>query len=324
MKILSGLICNAAALVAVLSAFVFSADVAAIYPERTVRMVVGFSAGGGADILSRLAAKGLTERWKQNFVVENRAGADGSIAATAVARAEADGYTLLVTTSALTITPAFQQQLFNPVTSFEPVVVMGSSPSLLLVHPTLPVYSVQELVALAKSKPGQLTYGSSGTGTIPFLAMELFKDYFGIDMVHVPYKGSADMTPALLGGHILAQSDATGFGTHVDAGRMRLLVTFGNVRTKRWPNVPTAKELGLGIVSNSPYGIAGPRGMDPRTVALLHNAFKRALEDPEHLKVLDKYDQEMSYMKSADYLKWAQDTYREERALIERLGLLAK
>lgn len=272
MKILSGLICNAAALVAVLSAFVFSADVAAIYPERTVRMVVGFSAGGGADILSRLAAKGLTERWKQNFVVENRAGADGSIAATAVARAEADGYTLLVTTSALTITPAFQQQLFNPVTSFEPVVVMGSSPSLLLVHPTLPVYSVQELVALAKSKPGQLTYGSSGTGTIPFLAMELFKDYFGIDMVHVPYKGGGDQLTSLLAGDV--QLTFLAIGTtlpFVKAGKMRALAVNSPRRWAQVPDVPTIAEVGMaGFEASTWYGVLAP-AKTPRDIVMRLN-----------------------------------------------------
>lgn len=290
MKILSGLVCNALALVAGLSSFVFSADAVAIYPERTVRMIVGFSAGGGADILARLAAKGLTERWKQNFVVDNRAGADGSIAATAVARAEADGYTLLVTTSALTITPAFQQQAFNPVTSFEPVVVMGSSPSLLLVHPTVPVYSVQELVALAKSKPGQLSYGSSGTGTIPYLAMELFKDHFGIDMVHVPYKGGGDQLTSLLAGDV--QLTFLAIGTtlpFVKAGKMRALAVNSPRRWSQVPDVPTIAEVGMaGFEASTWYGVLAPARTPRDIVTRLNGEIVSIIRSREGQESMDR------------------------------------
>jgi tripartite-type tricarboxylate transporter receptor subunit TctC len=146
----------------------------------------------------------------------------------------------------------------------------------------------------------------------------------GIEFLHVPFKGNADSTQALMGGHIMAQSDATGWAPHVDSGRFRLLVTFGDQRTKRWPNVPTSKELGQGIVSYSPYGVVGPKGMDPVVVKVLHDAFKKALYDPEHIKVMDRYDQPLVYLGSEDYTKWAEKTFRDERALIERLGLLAK
>lgn len=290
MKVLCGLVCNTVALVAGLFSVMFSADAAAIYPERPVRMIVGFSAGGGADILARLAAKGLTERWKQNFVVDNRAGADGSIAATAVARAEADGYTLLVTTSALTITPAFQQQAFNPVTSFEPVVVMGSSPSLLLVHPTVPVYSVQELVALAKSKPGQLSYGSSGTGTIPYLAMELFKDHFGIDMVHVPYKGGGDQLTSLLAGDV--QLTFLAIGTtlpFVKAGKMRALAVNSPRRWSQVPDVPTIAEVGMaGFEASTWYGVLAPAKTPRDIVTRLNGEIVSIIRSREGQEAMDR------------------------------------
>lgn len=163
-----------------------------------------------------------------------------------------------------------------------------------------------------------------GTGTSPHLLMEIVGAQEGIQFLHVPFKGNADSTQALMGGHIMAQSDATGWAPHVDSGRFRLLVTFGDQRTKRWPSVPTSKELGQGIVSYSPYGIVGPKGMDPAVVKVLHDAFKKALYDPEHIKVMDRYDQPLVYLGSEDYTKWAEKTFREERALIERLGLLAK
>jgi tripartite-type tricarboxylate transporter receptor subunit TctC len=146
----------------------------------------------------------------------------------------------------------------------------------------------------------------------------------GVQFLHVPYKGNADSTQALLGGHIMAQSDSSGWGRFVDAGQFRLLVTFGNHRTKRWPSVPTANDLGLDMVYNSPYGIAGPKGLEPKVVKTLHDGFKKALEDPEDLKVLDQLDQELWYRSSEDYAKYARETFQRERALIERLGLLAK
>ena len=144
----------------------------------------------------------------------------------------------------------------------------------------------------------------------------------GVQFLHVPFKGNADSTQALMGGHIMAQSDATGWGRHVDAGVFRLLVTFGEKRTK-W-DAPTAKELGIDIVSYSPYGIVAPKGMEPQQVKFLHDAFKKALDDPEHLKVLQQLDQVYWYKSSAEYAQWAADTLKAERATIERVGLLAK
>jgi tripartite-type tricarboxylate transporter receptor subunit TctC len=135
----------------------------------------------------------------------------------------------------------------------------------------------------------------------------------------VPYKGNAESMAALLGGHIDVAADSTGWGPHVDAGKMRLLVTWGAQRTKRWPNAPTLKELGYGIVSNSPYGIAGPKGMDPQVVRILHDAFKKGMEDPIHLQALEKYDQELVYMSSEDYAKFARETFNAEKATMERL-----
>lgn len=249
-----------ARLLAVFAAMTVCGASMAQYPERPVRMVVGFAAGGGADILGRIAAKGLSERWGQNFIVENRPGGDASIAANLVARADADGYTLLVTTSALTITPAFQEQQFNPVTSFEPIIVMGSSPSLLLVHPSLPVKSVPELVAYAKTNPGKLAYGSSGTGTIPFLAMEMLKDHFGIDMIHVPFKGGGDQIASLLSGDTPVTFLAIGTTLSlVRAGKLRALAVNSKRRWPQVPDVPTVAEIGMsGFEASTWYGVLAP------------------------------------------------------------------
>jgi tripartite-type tricarboxylate transporter receptor subunit TctC len=127
-----------------------------------------------------------------------------------------------------------------------------------------------------------------------------------------------------MGGHVMAQSDATGWDKLVDGGQMRLLVTFGDKRTTRWPTVPTAKELGYGVVSNSPYGLVGPKGMDPAVIKTLHDAFKKAMDEPKHLELLAQLNQDVIYMNSEDYAKWARETFAKEKGLIDRLGLAAK
>ena len=145
-----------------------------------------------------------------------------------------------------------------------------------------------------------------------------------VKLNHIPFKGNADLTQALLGGHVMAQSDATGWDKFVEAGQMRLLVTFGEKRTKRWPNVPTAQELGYGVVSTSPYGIVGPKGMDPAVVKTLHDAFKKAMDEPKHVELLDQLNQDLWYRSGDDYAKWARETFAKDKVLIERLGLAAK
>src|SRR5437762_234464 len=161
-----------------------------------------------------------------------------------------------------------------------------------------------------------------GGGTSPHLLMEEVGMKTGVQFLHVPFKGNADSMQALLGGHVLAQSDSTGWGRFVDAGTLRLLVTFGEKRT-RW-NAPTAKELGFDIVSYSPYGLVGPKGMDAQVVKALHDAFKKTLDDPEHLKLLQQLDQVYWYKSSREYAQWAAQTLQAERATIERVGLLGK
>jgi tripartite-type tricarboxylate transporter receptor subunit TctC len=213
---------------------------------------------------------------------------------------------------------------WDPLRDFTYVIGLTGYTFGVVVRADSPIKSFGELLDYARANPGTLSYGSTGTGTSPQLLMEEVAMKAGVDFLHVPFKGNADSTQALMGGHIMAQSDSTSWGRFVDAGQFRLLVTFGASRTKRWPGVPTAKELGFDIVSTSPYGIVGPRGMEPHVVKVLHDGFKKALEDPGHLKVLDQLDQELWYQSSDDYARYARETLRKERALIERLGLLAK
>ena len=187
-----------------------------------------------------------------------------------------------------------------------------------------PYKSFKDYIEAARKQPGKIDYGSTGIGTSPHLLMEELAGNAGVPLNHVPFKGNADLTQALLGGHVMAQSDATGWDKYVDGGQMRLLVTFGEKRTKRWPNVPTAKELGYDVVSTSPYGLVGPKGMDPAVVKTLHDAFKKAMDDPKHMELLAQLSQDMWYHSSDDYAQWARVTYVKEKRFIERLGLAAK
>ncbi len=295
------------------------------FPSRPLTLVCPWPAGGSTDTHLRRFAEISAKHLGQPVVVENRPGNGGMIGALHVARtAKPDGYTLSQLTIAAFRFPYLQKVDWDPIRDFTYVIGVSGYTFGVVVRSDSPMRSFRDLVAWAKENPGKLSYASTGTGTSPHLLMEELAAKQGVELLHVPFKGSADATQALLGGHVMALSDSSGWGRFVDAGQFRLLATFGEARTKHWPQVPTAKDLGMDMVYNSPYGIVGPRGMEPRVVKVLHDAFKRTLDDPEHQKVLDQLDQELWYRSSEDYAKFARETLQKERAVIERLGLLAK
>ena len=185
-----------------------------------------------------------------------------------------------------------------------------------------PFKTFQDLVAYAKANPGKLSYATPGQGTSLHLAMEEIAAKANVQFLHIPFKGYADGAIALMGGHVMVQVDSTGWAKQVDSGAQRLLATLGDKRT-RW-NAPTVKELGIDTVSNSPYGLVGPKGMPPQVVKVLHDAFKKAMDDPDHLKTLQQLDQAYWYKSTEDYARWAAETLKAERATIERVGLLLK
>ena len=295
------------------------------FPSRPLTLVCPWPAGGSTDTHLRRFAEISARYLGQPLVVENRPGNGGMIGALHVARnARPDGYTLSQLTIAAFRFPHLQKVDWDPLRDFTYVIGISGYTFGVVVRADSPIKSFGELIAWAKANPGKLSYASTGSGTSPHLLMEELAAKQGVELLHVPFKGSADATQALLGGHVMALSDSSGWGRFVDSGQFRLLVTFGETRTRHWPQVPTAKDLGMDMVYNSPYGIVGPRGMEPRVVKTLHDAFKRTLDDPEHQKVLDQLDQELWYRSSEDYLKFAREDLQKERVVIERLGLLAK
>jgi len=310
-------------LLAAAAVWAFPAFAADTFPSRPITLIVPWPAGGSTDTHLRKLSELASRQLGQPIVIENRPGAGGMLGPAAMARGAApDGYTLSQLTVAAFRQPYMQKVDWDPLRDFTYIIGVSGYTFGMVVKSDSPFRSFGDLIAYAKANPGKMSYSSTGTGTSPHLLVEELASKAGVELLHVPYKGNADSTQALLGGHVMAQSDATGWGKFVDAGSMRLLVTFGEQRT-RW-GAPTAKELGYEVVSYSPYGIVGPRGMDPKVVKILHDAFKRAMDDPENLKVLQTLDQVYWYKSSEDYARWAAEDYVAERALIERLGLMAK
>ena len=293
------------------------------YPSRPITLIVPWPAGGSTDTHLRKLSEIASRHLGQPIVVENKPGGGGMIGPAGMARIAApDGYTISQITINALRQPHMQKVDWDPLKDFTWIIGVSGYTFGMVVKSDSPMKSFDDVIKFAKANPGKFSFASTGIGTSPHLLIEQVADKAGVKLLHVPYKGNADATQALMGGHVMAQSDATGWGKFVDAGTFRLLVTFGDQRT-RW-GAPTAKELGYDVVSFSPYGLAGPKGMDPRVVKILHDAFKKAMDDPEHKKVLEQLDQVYWYKSTEEYRKWAEETYASERALVERLGLLAK
>ena len=295
------------------------------YPSKPITMIVPWPAGGSTDRHLRALAEIASKHLGQTIVIENKPGAGGTLGPGQMAlTARPDGYTIAQFPMGMLRIPHMQKTQWNPLNDFSYIIGVSGYTFGFTVKADSPYKTFNDYIEAARKNPGKVDYGSTGIGTSPHLLMEEVAANAKVQLVHVPYKGNADLQQALLGGHVQAQSDATGWDKFVDSGQMRLLVTFGDKRTRRWPDVPTAKDLGYGVVSSSPYGLVGPKGMDPAVVKTLHDAFKKAMDDPKHLEVLAQLNQEVWYRSGDEYLQWARETYAKDKALIERLGLAAK
>ena len=294
------------------------------FPAKPIRLICPWPAGGSTDAVMRALAESAGKALGGQMIIDNKPGASGMLGPNELVSARPDGYTLSQLTIGVLRLPHMQKMQFDPMKDFTYIACLTGYTFGLVVRADSPIKSIKDLVDYAKANPEKFSYGSTGNGTTPHLAVEEFASRAGIKLQHVPFKGNADGMQALLGGHIMSHSDATGWGPHVEAGTCRLLATYGGKRTKRWPNVPTLTELGFDTVSDSPFGIGAPKGMEPALTLRLHDAFKKTLEDPAVLASFEKYDQSVIYMNTADYTQFARDNYAKEKAVIERLGLAAK
>lgn len=261
------------------------------YPVRPVRMVLGVPAGGTPDVLARTVLPAMAELLGQSIVVDNRGGAGGRIGAELAAHAAPDGYTFLMTSpGALTIAPHITKGLaYDPLKDFTPISLIASGPFLLIVHPSVPVKSVKDLIALARSEPGKLNYASAGSGTPNHMAMELFKTMAGVNFTHVPYKGAPQAVTDLLGGRVnLTMNSIPPVLAHLRGGKLRALGVAGQRRSPQLPEVPTISEAGVpGYESGSWMGLLAPAKTPPRIVARLSAVTVKAVAMPETRKRLE-------------------------------------
>ncbi len=252
------------------------------YPAKPVRIIVPFAPGGSTDVTARLLAQKLTEGWRQQVLVDNRAGAGGNIGADAVAKAAPDGYTLLLaTTGVMAINHRLYRTLpYDATRDLAPVTQIGSLPLILIVHPSLPVQSVKDLVALAKARPGQLSYASSGVGGATHMSAEIFRMMTGVDIVHVPYKGSGQAMTDLISGQVpMAFDQITSSLPHVEAGRLRALAVTSAKRFASVPKLPSMSEAGItGYEAVSWNGLAVPAGTPREIISRIQAEVARILQ----------------------------------------------
>jgi tripartite-type tricarboxylate transporter receptor subunit TctC len=299
-------------------------SLAQAFPVRPIKLICPWPAAGSSDLVMRSLAESASKVLGQQVIIENKPGASGMLGPNELLKAAPDGYTLSQITIGVARLPHMQKMQFDPLSDFTYIACLTGYTFGIVVKADSPFKTIKDLVDYAKANPGKFNYGSTGVGTTPHLAIEEFAFKAGIQITHVPFKGSSDGLQALLGGHIQAHSDATGWAPHVDSGAMRLLATYGSKRTKRWPKVPTLNELGYDTVSDSPFGIGGPKDMDPKVVRKLHDGFKKTLSDPAFLATLDKYDQPVIYMDTEAYTQFILASYVKEKRVIEKLGLAKK
>ena len=264
----------------------------AAYPNKPVRIIVGFAAGGATDVVGRIVAQKLGEASGGSFIVENRPGASATLAAEMVAKSVPDGYTLMIAaTTSHSVMPGLTKLSYDPVRDFGAISQLATSPLLLALHPSLPVRSIGDLAKLAKARPGQLTFGAGGTGTPPHMAGELFKQMAGVDMLYVPYKGEAPAITDMIGGQIsMVFANVISVVQHVKSGRLRGVAVTSLQRIATLSEFPTFAESGLpGFSVESWYGLVGPANMPADVVTRLNTDLVRALGQPDvKAKLLDQ------------------------------------
>jgi tripartite-type tricarboxylate transporter receptor subunit TctC len=299
------------------------AQTAETYPDRNIVLYCPWAAGGPTDIAMRALADALNKILPRRVIIENRPGAGGALGPQQMAQtAKPDGYTLSQVALGVFRLPHMTKTSFDPLNDLTWILNVAGYEFGTMVRADSPWKTWQEFIAYARANPGKISYGSPGIGTSLHLTMDDIAGREKITWTHVPFKGTAESMTALRGGHVDAASGTPPWEL-VDANAVRVLITWGPQRNKRSPQVPLLKEL-YGIVANSPWGIAGPKGMDARVTKVLHDAFRKAMADATFVQTLDRVGMEVFYMAGDEYLKWRRETAAFEKAAVERLGLQQK
>jgi tripartite-type tricarboxylate transporter receptor subunit TctC len=313
-------------LAAVAAAALFSVGAAAqTYPTKPIRMIVGFAPGGGTDVVARVISQKLSEWYGQQVIVENRAGATGTIGADVVAKSAPDGYTLIMGhVNSHAIAPSMFKKLpYDALRDFAPVAYVGYVPNVLVVHPSVPAKSMKELIALAKAKPGGLNYASSGTGSTQHLAGEMFKQLAGVDIVHVPYKGSGQAIGDLLAGTVTMNFDTMPpVIDHIKGGRLRALAISTPRRLGQLPDVPTFVEEGMsGFDVTNWYGVMAPAGTPREIVTKLNADINKAMQVPEVRARLEQVGTQLREGSAADFEAFQKAEVAKYAKLVKDAGI---
>lgn len=294
------------------------------YPTKPITMIVPWPAGGSTDVAMRALSNAASKHLGQPIIIDNKGGASGTLGpATMAATAKPDGYTLSQIPITIFRLPMMKNQKvsWNPDTDFTYIIHLTGYAFAVGTNADGQFKKWQDVVDFAKANPGKVAYGTPGAGTSLHIGMELIAAKAGIQMTHVPFKGDAESRAAVLGGHIHLTVGGSGLVPLVEAGQMRALMIWTKDRAKAWPDVPTLKDLGYPWVFDSPFGIAGPKGMDPGHVKIVHDAYKKALDDPEALAVLEKFFMVPNYADQKGYLEIIKQTTAYEKEALARIGL---
>lgn len=295
------------------------------FPTKPITLVCPWPAGGSTDLMMRSLADAATKILGQSVVVDNKAGASGTLGpATVAAAAKPDGYTLTQMPISMFRLPLMQKTAFDPLKDFSYIIHLTGYTFGVTTKADSQFKTWKDVIEFAKANPGKVTYATPGSGTSLHIGMEQIAAHSGVQFTQVPFKGGAETGAAVLGGHTMLQADSTGWRPLVESGQLRLLNLWTAERSPAYKDTPTLKELGYPFIFDSPFGLAGPKGMDPAVVQILHDAFKKAMEEKSVLDTLAKFDMPPRYMNTADYIKFVGTLIEQERTALGKIGLLKK
>lgn len=292
------------------------------FPSRPVTLIVPFPAGGTADTVFRALAKSTEPHLGQPLVIENRPGASATLGAAAVAQGKPDGYQIAVMHSAVLRLQLMQKTSYDALKDLTPIIQVSALDVGLIVRADSPYKTFKDFIEDARKRPGMVTYGTNGTATSQNLALVTLAAQEGVKLNHIPYKGDAEATVAVLGGHIDAQAGGTILGNLVDGGKARWLAVFSDRRLKKWPDAPTLFDLGYKIPASSPTGLVGPANMPPAVVKKLHDAFRAGMNDKGTVTALENNAMDIYYKDGPAYGALIRESYEIEKDRVRRAGLL--
>jgi tripartite-type tricarboxylate transporter receptor subunit TctC len=294
------------------------------FPARPITLIVPWPAGGPTDVGMRAMAEIAAKHLGQPIIIENKAGGAGTVGpATMAATAKPDGYTIAQMPITVYRLPMMQNTTWTA-DDFTYIVHLTGYTFAAMAHVDTPFKTWQDVLDYAKKNPGKITYATSGAGSSLHLGMEMMAEKSGVKFTHVPFKGAAEVNAAVAGGHTMMAAGGLSVKPMVDAGKVRLLNVWTEKRLKSVPDLPTLKELGYPWVFDSPWGIAGPKGMDPKVVAKIHDAFKKAIEDEAVVATLERFEMVPNYKNSADYKAAVAEQVKTEEELLKRIGMYKK